>query len=127
MAADLADCLAELQVDAFHLKKTRTMRIKKPNEAAKTFDVLRSTLKAINASQQYIYGEWRKDGWEYGSEIRPSRSKEAVALTKFRRVVKPTPREVIGWFGWQSTNLKNLADRCGFVGVREFESHSRND
>lgn len=106
MATDLADCLAELQVDAFYLRKTRTMRISKPNETAKAFDVLRGTLKAINASQQYIHGEWRKDGWEYGSEIRPSRSKEAVALTKLRRAVKPIRREAVGWFGWQSANLE---------------------
>jgi hypothetical protein len=47
MTAQLAECLSELGVDQFYLRKTRKMKVEKPTEAAKAFDVLRGTLEEL--------------------------------------------------------------------------------
>jgi hypothetical protein len=99
MAAELAECLSELEVDAFYLRKTRKMKTKKPNEAAKAFDILRGTLKELEVKEK-ITGSTQNDEGEFGSEIRAGRAKkERTAIAKLRRLVKPKHREAIGWLG----------------------------
>ncbi len=119
LAADLADCLSELEVDAFYLREAKRMKVTHPKEAACAFEIIIATLKELGLKKQNakIAGYHTKNAREFGAELwaSPSARKDRSPLPNLKDIVKPKNHEAIAWFELILTSKASGAARFGFI------------
>jgi hypothetical protein len=113
LAADLADCLSLLRVDAFYFRKIKTMKIKQSlyqaGEAYQVLEGIKAELK--NKALKFKFSSYANDeeGWGFiysiheTSESRPGKQENGLL-----KKVKPNRNGPVGEFGYYGTEGSKL-------------------